>query len=199
MAKRTTSQRANEPTDKRANGSTEIVLGVTGSIASYKAADIVSQLKKAGFNVTCVMTPEAKEFITPLTLRTLSCNEVVEDMFKPPTVWEPVHTSLADKTDLIIIAPATANIIAKLACGIADDSLTCTVISSNAPLLVAPAMNEKMYYNKVTQENIAKLKKLGAIFIGPVKGHLACGYSGIGHLADVEDIVAAAKKLLARR
>ncbi len=174
----------------------EIILGVTGSIASYKAADIVSRLKKEGYGVTCVMTKEAKQFIAPLTLRTLSCNEVVEDMFEPQTIWEPVHTALADKAALIIIAPATANIIARLACGIADDSLTCTVLSSNAPVLIAPAMNGKMYANKITQENIAKLKKSGVKFIGPVNGHLACGYSGMGHIADVEDIVAAAKQIL---
>ena len=129
------------PKSKVRSPKKEIVLGVTGSIASYKAADIVSRLKKEGHDVTCIMTKEAKQFITPLTLRTLSCNEVVEDMFETSAVWEPVHTSLADKASLIIIAPATANIIAKLACGIADDSLTCTAISSYAPVLIAPAMN----------------------------------------------------------
>lgn len=174
----------------------EIIVGVTASIAAYKACEIVNNLKKQLYSVTVLMTKEAKEFVTPLTMQTLSGNKVITDMFELPEEWSPVHTSLADKADLILVVPATANIIGKLASGVCDDILTCTIFASEAPVLIAPAMNEKMYEHNIVQDNIAKLKKTGYHFIGPIKGHLACGHEAIGHLAKVEDILSEAKRLL---
>lgn len=173
-----------------------VILGVTGSIAAYKACEIISLLKKDDIDVDVLLTKEAKAFITPLTLQTLSGNKVVEDMLELPSKWSPVHTSLADKAGLVLIAPATANVIGKLANGICDDILTCVVFATKAPVLLAPAMNEKMYKHEIVQENIEKLKKTGYKFIGPIKGHLACGCTDIGHLALVADIVNEAKRLL---
>ena len=166
-----------------------IVLGVSGSIASYKAADLVSDLTKNGYDVCVIMTKEATEFISPLTLQTLSGNKVYSGMFELPEEWDAKHISLAKKADLIVIAPATANIIGKLANGICDDLLSCTAVASEAPVLIAPAMNDVMYNNKIVQENIAKLKGVGYKFVGPKKGRLACGDIAVGCLADVDDIV----------
>jgi len=174
----------------------EAILGVTGSIAAYRACDILSSLRKTGVNVTVIMTKEAKEFVSPLTFQTLSRNKVYSEMFELPSEWNPIHTSLADKADLIIIAPACANIIGKLANGICDDLLTCVAMASNAKILMAPAMNEKMYLNPAIQDNIKLLKSRGMRFIGPIKGPLACGHDAIGHIADTEKIVAEAKKIL---
>ncbi|MFH0771793.1 MAG: flavoprotein [Candidatus Omnitrophota bacterium] len=174
----------------------KIIIGVTGSIAAYKACDIVNRMRKDGFAVTVVMTKEAMEFISPLTLQTLSNNKVYFDMFEPASHWNPLHTSLADSADLILIAPACANIIGKLANGICDDLLSCVVLASEAKILIAPAMNEKMYKNPVVQENIEKLKKRGAKFIGPIKGPLACGHEAIGHIAEADSIISESKKLL---
>lgn len=173
-----------------------IILGVTGSIAAYKACEIITTLTKDSMDVHVLLTKEAKEFITPLTLQTLSHNKVIADMFELSTEWNPVHTALADKTELVLIAPASANIIGHLANGICDDILSCVVFATKAPVLIAPAMNEKMYKHKVVQENITKLKKIGYKFIGPIKGSLACGCVDIGHLAEVKDIVNEAKRLL---
>ena len=173
-----------------------ILLGVTASIAAYKACDIISQLKKAGFNVTVCITKDASQFITPLTLQTLSGNKVFCDMFEPVTGYNPMHISLAEKIGLLLIAPATADCISKIAAGICDDILTCTVVSTKAPVLIAPAMNENMYKNKIIQANITKLKQLGFKFIGPKKGGLVCGAEGIGHIADVAQIVKEAKRTL---
>jgi phosphopantothenoylcysteine synthetase/decarboxylase len=173
-----------------------VIIGVTGSIAAYKACEVISLLKKDGFDVTALLTKEGKEFITPLSLQTLSGNKVIMDMFELPETWSPVHTALADKADLVLIAPATAHIIGKIANGLCDDILSCVVCATKAPVLIAPAMNEKMYNNPIVRENIAKLKKLGYGFVGPVKGRLACGYQGIGHIAESADIARAAKKLL---
>lgn len=173
-----------------------IILGVTGSIAAYKSCEITNLLKKEGFDVRILLTKEAKEFVTPLTLQTLSQNKVISDMFEPASEWDPVHTSLALKADLILIAPATANAIAKIAAGICDDILTCTVFAADCPVLIAPAMNDNMYKHKVTQDNIAKLKKIGYHFAGPIKGRLACGRDAIGHIAASKDITAEVKRLV---
>lgn len=173
-----------------------VILGVTGSIAAYKACEIISFLRNDSIEVHAVMTKEAKEFITPLTLQTLSRNKVITDMFELPDGWNPVHTSLADRADLVLIAPATASIIGKLAGGICDDTLSCLVFATRAPVLIAPAMNEKMYAHEIVQGNIAKLKKAGYKFIGPVKGYLACGHVDIGRLAEAKDIATEAKRLL---
>lgn len=174
----------------------EIILGVTASIAGYKACDIIRDLKEEGYNVNVIMTEDAKEFITPLSLASLSRNKVYSEMFSDPGAWNIEHISLADKADLILIAPATANIISKIACGLCDDLLTCTVLAAKAPVLIAPAMNTNMYEHKITLENIAKLKKIGYQFIGPEKGKLATGKVGIGRLSAVEDIVKEAKRIL---
>ena len=173
-----------------------VILGVTGSIAAYKACEIISLLRKDGFAVETVLTKEGKEFITPLSVQTLSGSRVYSDMFELPEEWNPVHVSLADRASLILIAPATANVIGKLASGICDDLLTCVVYATKAPVLIAPAMNARMYRHDVVQSNIAKLKKTGYRFIGPVKGHLACGADDIGHIAATADIVKEAKRLL---
>lgn len=175
----------------------EIILGVTGSIAAYKSCDLIRRLQEAGFNISVIMTKEAEEFITPLTLETLSGNRVYRQMFDQAREnWEIDHISLAEKADLVLIAPATANIIGKIAYGIADDILSCTVISTKAPVVICPAMNEAMYKNKIVQENIRKLQGVGYKLVGPVKGRLACGKTGEGCLAPVDKIVDEVKKIL---
>ncbi len=167
----------------------DIILGITGSIAAYKACELITRFGKKGYNIICVMTEEAEKFITPLTLETLSENKTYRDMFKLPEKRNAVHVSLAKKADLIVISPATANIIGRLASGICDDLLTSTVISSESPILIAPAMNDNMYKHKITQRNIGELKKIGYKFVDPIRGHLACGYVGLGHLADLSQII----------
>lgn len=173
-----------------------IVLGVTASIAAYKACEIISKLKKEPIEITVCVTKDALNFITALTLQTLSGNKVLCEMFESVADFNPTHISLAKKADLILIAPATADCISKIAAGICDDLLSCTVVSTRAPILMAPAMNDVMYKNKIIQANIAKLKQCGFNFVGPKKGKLACGTEGIGHIADVEEIVNKAKRML---
>jgi len=165
-----------------------IVLGVTGSIAAYKSADLTSRLTKSGCDVFVVMTSHAREFITPLTLQTLSRHPVTTSIFDEKESWHPGHIALADRADLLLIAPATANVLAKLAHGIADDALTSIALATPAPLLIAPAMNGKMWSHPATQENVAILTARGAEFIGPEAGLLACGYEGLGRLWDVAAI-----------
>ena len=176
-----------------------IVLGVTGSIAAHKAVDIASLLTKAGHSVHVVMTPDALKFITPLPFKTLSRHPVVTDLYDEEEGWKPTHVTLADTADLLLIAPATANVIAKLAHGIADDALTCIVLALNptAKLLIAPAMNGKMWQHAATQQNVATLKSRGAQFVGPEAGMLSCGYEGVGRLEVVEQIAKCAGELLA--
>ena len=166
-----------------------IVLGVTGGIAVYKAADVVSRLGKHCINVNVIMTKSAQEFVQPMTFQSLSQNYVVTDMFDEPRTWDVEHISLAQKADLFLIAPATANIIGKMANGIADDMLTTTVMATKAPVLIAPAMNTNMYENPIVQDNIRKLEGRGYRFIEPISGRLACGDYGKGKLADPETIV----------
>jgi phosphopantothenoylcysteine decarboxylase/phosphopantothenate--cysteine ligase len=174
-----------------------IVLGVTGSIAAYKAADLTSRLVKAECEVFVVMTRHAAEFVAPLTFQTLSRHPVTTGIFDEKESWHPGHIALADRADLLLIAPATANVLAKLANGIADDALTSIALATLAPLLIAPAMNGKMWAHPATQENVARLKARGARFIGPEEGLLACGYEGLGRLWNVEDIAREAATLLA--
>ena len=173
-----------------------IVLGVTASIAIYKACEIVRRLKEAGFCVTVVMTREAEELIRPIVFQSLSGNKAYRGLFDEASTWEIEHISLAEKADLVLIAPATANIIAKIAGGLCDDLLTCVVSATRAPALICPAMNQNMYLNKITQDNIKKLKAYGYRFVEPRTGKLACGKSGIGCLADVETIIKEVKKIL---
>lgn len=178
-----------------------IILGVTGSIAAYKACDIIRGLSKKGVTSTCVLTKEAKEFVTPLTFRTLSGMPVYDDMFFEAKNYgvKVQHIDLARDCDLILIAPATANIIGKIASGIADDLLTTTVMASEKKVLIAPAMNKSMWNNAIVQENVSKLKKLGYIFIGPAKGELACGEYGSGHVEEPEIIVEKVISLLKKK
>lgn len=173
-----------------------IVLGVTASIAIYKACEIVRRLKEEGFLVTVVMTSEAEEFIKPIVFRGLSGNRVYRGLFDLPQEWEIEHVSLAEKADLVLIAPATANIIGKITSGISDDLLTCVVCATKAPVLICPAMNEGMYNNKITQANIKKLRSLGYKFVEPKVGRLACGKIGLGCLAEVETIIKEVKRIL---
>ncbi|MFZ5943836.1 MAG: bifunctional phosphopantothenoylcysteine decarboxylase/phosphopantothenate--cysteine ligase CoaBC [Bacillota bacterium] len=166
-----------------------VLLGVTGGIAAYKAAEIVSRLKKQGAEVHCIMTQGAQAFLTPLTLRTLSQNPVMTHMFQEPVQWNVEHIALADKADYFLIAPATANIIGKIAHGIADDFLTTTVMATKSKVIIAPAMNVNMYLNPIVQENIKNLKGKGYYFVEPVEGNLACGYSGKGKMAEPDVIL----------
>jgi len=175
-----------------------ILLGVCGSIAAYKAADLTSKLTKQGHQVFVVMTESATQFIGAMTFQTLSRNPVTSGVFDERDSWRPTHIDLADRADLFLIAPATANVIAKLAQGIADDALTSIALATRAPLLIAPAMNGKMWLHDATQQNVATLKSRGVEFIGPEEGMLACGYEGVGRLWKVEDIVAKADEILLR-
>ena len=153
----------------------EIVLGVTGGIAAYKSAEIVSRLRHLGAHVHVIMTKNATEFVSPLTFQTLSANQVVTDTFAAPEYWNVEHVALAKLAEVFVIAPATANILAKMAAGIADDMLSTTVLATKAPVLVAPAMNTGMWTAAATQENVKTLKARGVQFAGPDSGILACG------------------------
>lgn len=165
-----------------------IVLGVSGSIAAYKAADLASRLVKRGHEVRVVMTKDALEFITPLTLQVLSRHPVTADLYDEKQSWHPGHIELADRADLLVVAPATANIIAKFAHGIADDALGAIHLATLAPVLIAPAMNGKMWEHPATRANVEILRNRGVSFIGPEEGLLACGYEGVGRLWPVEGI-----------
>lgn len=166
-----------------------VVIGVTGGIAVYKALDVISALRKKDIEVHVIMTESASKFVNPLTFQSISQNMVVTDMFAEPKAWEIQHISLAQKADLMLIAPATANVIGKISNGIADDMLSTTVMATKAKVLIAPAMNTNMYQNPIVQNNISKLKDFGYKFIEPAIGRLACGDIGIGKLADVNTIV----------
>jgi len=156
-------------------------------------------LTRCGADVTVIMTASAQKFITPLTFRTLSRNPVITNLFDERNPSEPIHVSIAEAAELIVIAPATANVIGKIASGIADDMLTCVAMASAAPIVIAPAMNDRMYRNRFVQRNIKELEKAGMIFVGPEEGRLASGKTGIGRMSEPEDIVRAIEKALPRR
>ena len=166
----------------------KIVLGVTGSIAAYKAAELVRLFVKNGDDVHVVMTPAACQFVTPLTFQTLSRNPVEVEQFAPPAQWMPEHISLADRADLVVIAPATANTIAKIRYGLADNLLTATVLAAKAPLVIAPVMNTGMLENPVTQDNLAALRARGVTVVDPDSGELACGATGKGRMPEADEI-----------
>lgn len=168
-----------------------IVLGVSGSIAAYKAADLASQLVKAGHDVHVVMTRAATEFITPLTLQTLTRNPVLVTLEDEKQSWKPGHIELADNADLLVIAPASANVVGQLANGLAPDPLSSIYLAlpRTTPVLIAPAMNGKMWLHPANQRNVEQLARDGCHFVGPATGDLACGYEGIGRLAPVEEIL----------
>lgn len=176
-----------------------VVIGVSGGIAVYKVCDVVSRLKKLNANVHVIMTKSATEFVTPLTFQSLSQNYVVNDMFEEPKTWDVEHISLAKKADVFLIAPATANVIGKVANGICDDMLTTTVMATTGKVLIAPAMNTNMYKNPILQRNINILKELGYNFVNPESGRLACGDIGEGKLASPEIIVNTVIDLLNNR
>ena len=165
-----------------------VVLGITGGIAAYKACELASRLRKAGAETYVIMTKNACEFVAPLSFETLTNHPVVTDTFARPETWEVEHVALAKKADIFVIAPATANIMAKMACGIADDMLSTTVLATKAPVLVAPAMNTGMWENIATKANVETLKKRGVHFVGPDGGYLACGDSGAGRMSEPEAI-----------
>ncbi len=173
-----------------------VVLGITGGIAAYKACELASRLRKAGAETFVIMTKNACEFVAPLSFETLTNHPVVTDTFARPETWEVEHVALAKKADVFVIAPATANIMAKMACGIADDMLSTTVLATKAPVLVAPAMNTGMWENAATQVNVETLKKRGVHFVGPEGGYLACGDSGAGRMSEPESIFAAIEEIL---
>lgn len=174
-----------------------IILGITGSIAAYKAASIASQLVKNGHQLYCVMTRSATEFITPLTLQVISQNSVLVTLEDEKQAWKPGHIDLADRADLMLVAPASANTIGNFANGLSPDPLSSIYLATEAPVLIAPAMNGKMWLHQATQRNVARLEQDGCHFIGPEKdGMLACGYSGPGRLAEETQVIEAAEALL---
>ena len=173
-----------------------IVIGMTGGIACYKVCELITHLVREGVNVEVVMTKNATEFITPLTIETLSKHKVITDMFEKKSHVEVEHISLARKADLIVVVPATANIIGKVANGIADDMLSTTIMATPAKVVFAPAMNNEMYNNVIVQDNIAKLKSYGYYFINPIEGNLACGYKAVGKLANKNTIIENIENLL---
>jgi phosphopantothenoylcysteine synthetase/decarboxylase len=175
-----------------------VVLGVTGSIAAHRAVDLASLLAKDGCAVHVVMTADAQRFVTPVPFKTLSRHPVVTDLYDEVEGWQPIHIRLADEADLLLVAPATANFLAKLAHGLANDALSCIALALNpkAKVLLAPAMNGKMWLHPATQQNVATLQQRGVELIGPEAGMLACGYEGIGRMWEVEKIRARALELL---
>ena len=190
------SPKSKVPSPKQAGRN--LVLGVTGSIAAHKAADLASQLAKRGCDVRVVMTADAQRFITPLPFKTLSRHPVVTDLYDEAEGWQPAHIRLADEADLLLIAPATANTIAKLAHGIANDALTCIALALNprAKILIAPAMNGNMWLHPATQQNVKTLQARGVEFLGPDEGLLSCGYEGLGRLWPVEKVAERVLELL---
>ncbi len=175
-----------------------IILGVTGSIAAHKAVDLASFMTKAGYNLYVVLTADAQHFVTALPFKTLSRHPVVTDLYHEEEGWKPAHIYLADEADALVIAPATANVIAKMAHGIADNALTCIALAlkPEAKVVIAPAMNGKMWEHPATQQNVATLKSRGVTFVGPDEGMLSCGYEGMGRLMPVETIGHIVLKLL---
>ncbi len=176
-----------------------VVLGVTGSIAAFKAAELASRLTRNGFRVETIMTASAQEFISPLTFRNITGRPVVTTMWDPASEFSVEHIALAEAADVVLIAPATANIIAKLACGLADDMLSSTVLATRAPIVIAPAMNDNMWANEITQQNVEKLKKRDFTFVGPAEGRLASGKKGLGRLAELDEIFDITLKVLGRK
>jgi len=188
----------NDNASNSASRAPVVLLGVTGSIAAHKAVDLASLLTKQGCAVHVIMTADAQRFVTPLPFKVLSRHPVVTDLYDETEGWKPTHIELADAADLLLIAPATANVIAKLATGLADNALTCIALALNpqARVLIAPAMNGKMWLHPATRQNVATLTARGVEFIGPEEGLLSCGYEGIGRLWPVDKIAERALQLL---
>ena len=176
----------------------EIVVAVCGGIAAYKVADVVSNLVQGGAGVTVIMTPDAVRFVTPLTFQALSGRPVHSEIFELADSSDPQHISLTERADLMLVAPATANIIAKVAAGLSDDLVSLMVCAAACPVVFAPAMNNRMWENPITQQNVAKLAGLGYRFIGPEPGWLACRNVGVGRMTEPADLVAEVTRLLAQ-
>ena len=176
-----------------------IVLGVTGSIAAYKAAELASRFTREGLRVDVIMTESAQQFMSPLTFRNITGRPVVTTMWDIASEFSVEHVALAESADVVLIAPATANIIAKMACGMADDMLSCTVLATKAPVVIAPAMNDNMWSNPATRENVAKLSKRGFTFVGPARGRLASGKMGLGRLTSLDEIYGITLQVLGRK
>ncbi len=176
--------------------SKHIVLGVTGSIAAYKAAELVRLIKTSGNEVSVIMTDAATKFIGPLTFKTLSQNDVALEMFDESLVWDPAHIKMADKADIIVVAPCTANVLAKVAHGIADDLLSATLLATTVPVLIAPAMNDRMWENAATQANVETVRQRGIEVMETGEGDLACGYRDSGRMPEPEQIMALINKIL---
>jgi len=172
---------------------------LTGSIAAYKAPELVKKLRDEGARVVCVMTACAKEFVTPTVLRTVSGERVYSEMFPQDAPFGVLHTSLADLPDLVLVSPATANFIAKMATGVSDDLASCLVLATRKPILIVPAMNDNMYTHPVTQRNIAQLKALEYHFVDPIEGGLACGRVGVGHIAPDDIILDSVRNILSKK
>jgi phosphopantothenoylcysteine decarboxylase/phosphopantothenate--cysteine ligase len=172
---------------------------LTGGIAAYKSPDLIKQMREEGARVVCVMTNCAREFVTPTVLRTVSGERVYSEMFPQDAPFGVLHISLAELPDLVLISPATANFIAKMATGISDDLASCLVLATRKPVLITPAMNDHMYTHPVTQKNMAQLKAIGYRFVDPVEGDLACGRTGLGHIASEEAILSSVQELLSKK
>jgi len=173
-----------------------ILLGVTGSVAAYKAADVTSRLVRDGALVTVLMTASAQQLVGPPTFESLSRNAVVTDLWDRARARQPAHIALADSADLLLVAPATANFLGKLANGLADDALSCTALAVACPVIIAPAMNDRMYAHPAVQQNVRALEDRGCVLIGPTEGRLASGKQGLGRLAPIDDILAAVRAAL---
>lgn len=184
------------PSSLSALGGKTIILGVTGSIAAYKAADLASKLTQLGARVHAVLTDGAKQFVTPLTFQTATHQPVAHDLWSEGDPAAVAHVDLADRADLLLVAPATANVLAEFAHGLAPDFLTSLYLVNRAPVLLAPTMNGNMWLHAATQANVAALRARGHAFVGPEEGMQACGYEGVGRLWPVEGIIAAAERLL---
>lgn len=187
---KTSSPRAKSLKDKT------VVHILTGSIASYKAGDLIQDLRQAGARVVCVMTECAKQFITPLTIRALSGEKVYHDFFSSELPYDVVHTSLAEEADLVLVAPASANFIARLAMGMASDLASSIILVTRRPIVIVPAMNDQMYTHPLTQKNIQTLKGIGYHFVDPVVGNLVCGKEAVGHISDTPSIIQRLEKLV---
>ena len=166
-----------------------VLLVITGSIAAYKIPDLIQTLREEGARVVSVLTEAAKKFVTPLVVRAVSGEAVYDDFFTVHSPYDVIHTSLAELADLILVAPASANFIARIAAGLANDLASSIILAADRPVLLAPAMNDQMYRNSLTQENIQKLKKLGFQFTDPIEGHLICGKEALGHISEPETII----------
>jgi len=177
----------------------KILLGVSASIAAYRALDLITELRAAGYAVRVAMTKDAQHFVTPLSLQSLAASRVITDFFSVDAQIKPIHIELAQESDAVLIAPASADVLAKISHGLADDVITCTVLATEAPIVVVPAMNEKMYNNPFTRENLERLKKNGVRIVPPVHGHMVCSGEGMGHIAENAAILAALREAIASK